>query len=402
MSKLNELRQKRGVAITAARSILDKVDAEKRELTSEESTEYDSYLSEQELLATNISREERQEKLDSELAEQASRQISILETNNVQNEPDEMRSFSKALAFGFSGLSGQEQRALKMGADDAGGYLVPPVEWLNQLIKKVDDLVFIRGLATKFTVANAQSLGVPSLENDPADSDWTSELAIGSEDSTMDFGSRSLSPHPLAKLLKVSEKLLRASGDAGGIVMDRLAYKLSITEEKGFLTGSGANQPLGIFTASANGISTSRDVSTGNTTTAISADGLIEAKYSLKGAYHAAAQWVFHRDAIKTIAKLKDGDGQYIWKPGLVLNDPDRLLGFPLNMSEYAPNTFTTGLYVGMLGDFSNYWVVDALGARIQRLNELYAAAAQVGFISRSETDGMPVLEESFARVTLA
>jgi len=38
---------------------------------------------------------------------------------------------------------------------------------------------------------------------------------------------------------------------------------------------------------------------------------------------------------------------------------------------------------------------------RIQRLNELYAATNQVGFISRLESDGMPVLEEAFARVKL-
>jgi hypothetical protein len=38
----------------------------------------------------------------------------------------------------------------------------------------------------------------------------------------------------------------------------------------------------------------------------------------------------------------------------------------------------------------------------IQVLYELDAATNQIGFISRAECDGMPVLEEAFARVKLA
>jgi HK97 family phage major capsid protein len=55
-----------------------------------------------------------------------------------------------------------------------------------------------------------------------------------------------------------------------------------------------------------------------------------------------------------------------------------------------------------MLGDFSNYWIVESLSFEIQRLNELYAATNQVGYITRAELDGMPVLEEAFVRIKLA
>ena len=71
-------------------------------------------------------------------------------------------------------------------------------------------------------------------------------------------------------------------------------------------------------------------------------------------------------------------------------------------MSEFAPNTLTTGLYVGLLGDFSNYWIADAMDMQVQVLKELYAETNQTGYIGRLETDGMPVLAEAFARVTLA
>ena len=157
-----------------------------------------------------------------------------------------------------------------------------------------------------------------------------------------------------------------------------------------------------MFTASDDGISTSRDVSTGNEDTSVTFDGLKEAKYTLKPNYWPRARWIFHRDAVKQISKLKDGEGQYIWQPAVVQGDPDRILSFPVDMSEYAPNTFTSALYVGVLGDFSNYWIVDALDMEMQRLVELYAATNQIGFIGRKETDGMPVLEEAFVRVKLA
>jgi len=251
-------------------------------------------------------------------------------------------------------------------------------------------------------VPNAESLGAPSLDTDPADPTWTSELAIGSEDSSMEFGFRELNPHPLAKYIKISRKLWRKVPSVESLVQQRLGYKFGVTAENAYLNGSGANQPLGVFTASDLGIPTSRDVSEGNLDDEIQFDGLIEAKYTLKSQYWPRARWIFHRDGQKQIAKLKDGNGQYIWRESVRVGEPDRVLGLPTHMSEYAPNTFTTGLYVGILGDFSFYWIADALAMEFQRLVELYAATNQIGIIGRLESDGMPVLSEAFVRVKLA
>ena len=78
------------------------------------------------------------------------------------------------------------------------------------------------------------------------------------------------------------------------------------------------------------------------------------------------------------------------------------LMGYPVKMSENAPSTFTTGLYVGLLGNFKEgYWICDSLTMEIQALMELYALSNQVFYIGRAEVDGMPVLEECFARITL-
>lgn len=399
---VNELRQKRAKAIHDAREILRLAGKENRNVTDEEKQRWDAFHAEADTIREQYERIERQEQTESELEQRTGKILEFEQTNQNPADAERSKAFRSWLQRGFSGLNNNERRALQVDVDTSGGFLVTPQEVVQTLIKAVDNMTLMRPLATKYMVPTADSLGAPALDADPADAAWVSELSTGSADSTMAFGKRELRPHPMAQRILVSRTLLRKAANPEAIVRDRLAYKAAVVQENAFMNGSGASQPLGVFTASANGISTGRDVSTGNATTAIKFDGLINAKFALKPAYWPNARWIFHRDAMKEIAKLKTGDGQYIWRESVMAGEPDRVLGLPALMSEYAPSTFTTGLYVGILGDFSNYWIADALDMQIQRLDELYAATNQVGFITRAETDGMPVLEEAFVRVKLA
>jgi HK97 family phage major capsid protein len=296
-----------------------------------------------------------------------------------------------------------EKRALQADLDVSGGYLVAPQQFVTQLIKGVDDAVFMLNRSTSFPVTSSDSLGAPSLDTDPADPAWTAEIGAISEDSSMAFGGRELVPHQLTKLVKVAEKLLMISAiPPEPLVRQRLEYKFSTTFESAALNGDGAGKPLGIFTASAQGISTGRDVNTDMSTTAVTFDGLKSVKGTLKQNYRGRAVWVAHRDLETQVAKLKDGEGQYQWQQSTVAGDPDRLLGSPLLLSEYAPNTFTTGQYVAVYGDLSWYWTAIMQSVVFQRLNELYIANGQIGFRSKMWGDGMPVLEEAFVRAKLA
>ena len=397
MADLKSLREQRGKLIHDSRAIVDAAEAAKRALTAEESAKFDEMFGKAEELRAQIEREERLRDAERELAQSENRGDDRERENGAGDKV--MAGFRNWL---MTGVSNPEHRALSSGVNTEGGYLVAPEAFVAQLIKNIDDMVFIRSRATIYPMPRAASIGFPSLDSDPADADWTTELQTGSEDTTMAFGKRIMQPHPLAKRIKVSNNLLRNSAiPAETMVNDRMGYKFGVTLEKAYLTGNGNQQPLGVFTASNDGIPTSRDVSTANTATAITADNLINVKYSLKGQYWNNADWLFHRDAMKMIAKLKDGDGQYLWRESLREGEPDRLLGRPLMMSEYAPNTFTSGLYAGILGDFSNYWIVDSMMMQMQRLVELYAETNQTGFIGRYEGDGAPVLAEAFARVKL-
>lgn len=329
----------------------------------------------------------------------------ILKGYTSSRERDLVRTAARRfISAGQSSLSMKERAALQVDVSASGGTLVMPEEFLARVIIGLDERVYMRQLATIFTLANADSLGVPTLDTDPADADWTTELSTGSEDTSMSTGKRMLTPHPLAKRLKVSDTLLRKAPASEQLVRDRLTFKFGVSEEKAFLTGSGAGQPLGVFTASSQGISTSRDISTDNTSTNVTADGLINAKFNLMSQYLAnssSLRWLFHRTVVRNIRKLKDGNGQYIWQAGLA-GTPDTILEVPYFMSEFAPSTLTASQYVGIIGDFSWYWIAEALKFQLKRLDELYAETNQVGFIGRMEVDGMPVLEEAFSRVQLS
>lgn len=428
MRNLRELLDKRAGLLSQARALVDAAEAAKRGLSAEETTQYEALMTDVTRMTGEIQREEALIAEEQRFAggdvhrpdpqgetgalpqfkSRGLRDGAELRDNPAwqpllqRSTPAAERRFRSWLRGGQVSLRQEEARALQADLDASGGYLVLPMQFADRLIQAVDDAVFIRQWATVYSVPNAESLGAPSLDTDPADPTWVSELSIGSEDSSMAFGRRELKPHPLAQFIKVSRKLLRQAPDVEALVLRRLAYKLSVVMENAFLNGTGVNQPLGVFTASAQGISTGRDVSTGNTATEMRFDGLIEAKYTLKAQYWPMARWIFHRSGIKQIAKLKDGEGQYLWQPTTQQGQPDRILGLPVWASEYAPSTFTASQYVGILGDFSNYWIADALNMDMQRLDELYAATGQVGFISRVEADGMPVLEEAFVRVKLA
>ncbi len=409
-NQLKDILEKRNRLVEESRGILNVADKEKRALSEEENTRHAKLIEEATALGESIKRHQDQEKIEKEF------ENVIIGAEKAAAGGEETRGGSDALASkeyrkamqsyfikGGHAISGNEARALSQGSAPDGGFLVPQEQFINVLLKFLDDSVFIRGLATVFKMGQAQSLGYPTLDTDMSDADWTSEVGTVQEDTAMKVGRRELSPTMLSKLAKISIKLLQNSTTpADTLVLQRLAYKFGVTQEKAYLTGSGAGQPLGLFTASALGVPTSRDVSTDNTSTAFTLDGLKNAKYSCKGQYQARGSWLFHRDAVKMLSKLKGQSNEYIWEPSVKVGDPDVLLGNRVYMSEFVPNTFTTGLYVGMFGDFSFYHIAEAMNFTVQRLNELYAVTNQVGFIGRQEIDGMPALAEAFARVKLA
>lgn len=404
-------------------------------LSAEDQGVFDTMLADSEVLLTNATNLEKRERLDADAANlpksapRSNTPASVLATEG--GEMIELRtgydnngrpaykkvaagergtaeyqdSFRRALVGGR--LTQDEFAALQSDSAEQAGYLVTSEQFSAELLKAVDDECFVRQFANITPVPQADALGIRKRTAKANTFGWSSELTVSTADSTLAYGKKVLTPHPLTGAIKVSRDLLRRSA---GLAESEVRYELSRDAgekmETAYMTGTGAQQPLGVFIASNDGISTGRDVQTGSTTT-ITADGLINAKFSLKQQYRrkggsrAGARWLFHRDARKILAKLKDGNGNYLLNPGrgIVTEESDVLLDIPIDESEFAPNTFTTGLYVGLLANWSYYRIADALDIEIQVLDQLYAETNQIGYIGRLKTDGLPVLEEAFARL---
>lgn len=428
---LQEKREARAKALADARAIHEKSVAEKREMTAEENGSYDKAITafrdlgkEIDAELKKVTKEQRSAELDA--AEREMEQSAGRRTDPPSPNPDEGRQHDarertileiRGRKYAFergsdvhkrcqpkyvdayrSWLRG-ETRALQSDLDTAGGYLITPEKFMPELIKNLDDEVFMRGLARKFAVPDAAAMGSAKRASKAATFNWGAELTAPTQDSSLKFGKRSITPHYMSGEILVSNDLLRmAVMDPETIVNEELARDAGELEEQAFMTGSGAQQPLGVFTASTDGISTARDVQTGSATD-LTADAILTAKYTLKKMYRKSAQWLWHRDSIAKLAKLKDTTNQYLWLASIRDNEPDRLAGLPFNESEWVPNTYTTGKYVGLLGDFRFYWIVDGLSLQLQRLVEKYAETNQVAFLVRRKVDGAPVVEEAFVRL---
>jgi HK97 family phage major capsid protein len=202
----------------------------------------------------------------------------------------------------------------------------------------------------------------------------------------------------------MSRKLMRASPlNLEGVVRDRLAYKIAKPLDNALANGSGNNQPLGIFTQTAvgaAGIDTSRDTGL-ITSSAIDPDKLITLRHTIRDVYTAlkSCRWAFHRTVLAAIRKLKASTGVYLWSPAMGLTGPvpGVLLDLPYTLDENAPSLVTTGgTRLIVLGAMEYIWTATALDITVQRLDELYAATNQVGYIIRAEIDGMPTLADAF------
>jgi len=421
MDIIKEKYQERTKLWEEMKKLNDKTLEEKRKFTAEETESYGKMETDFEALSDEIRDLEKAEKerLERKVRDEKRDQLmkatpktpiepdltsgkQLNEPKNYRATPEYEDAYRSFLVNGVSGLSNTELRALQADSDITGGFLVASEKFVATLIKDLEDAVFVRQHAKVIKLPKAESIGFPELTTRIGDPEWTAEIKIGSEDSNMSFGKRRMIPHPLARYIKVSKELIRTSTiNVVDEIKSGLAYEFSTVEENAFLNGTGANQPLGVMVASDSGITTDRDESTGNTTTAIKADNLINALYKLKAQYRKDARWAFHRDALKMIRKLKDGEGNYLWKIGIAGDKPNTILDHPYDESEYMPNTFTTGQYVGVLGNWKYYWIADAYDMEIQVLLEKWADTNQNGYIGRKKTDGAPVHENAFVRVQL-
>ena len=407
MNKSIELREQRAKLLAEARLVVESAEKQNRNLDSAEKESYDKLWADASDLLTRAERMEAQDAEDAKTAmpikEVEARTFKPNENNDAEKAEFRTKAMKKLLGYGEDRLNQEELRALAQDSSDAvGGYTVVPEDFRTNLIKNADNANFLRSLATVIRLDKAKKLTMPKLTADPADAAWTTEIAAASEDSTMAFGQFELDPNAITKLLKVSKTLVRNSAlDIQSLVEERLGYKFGVVEENNCINGDGSSKPLGFMTASASGVPTSQDLEFASATV-LDADTIKKAKFQIPQAYWGNLTWALNKTVLQNIALLKDGNSQYLLTPGIVAGESETLCGNPVKLSEYMPSTQTSGLYVGMLADFSQYYILDDLALQLQVLTELYATTNQIGYIGRREFDGKPAVAEAFCRLTMA
>ena len=196
--------------------------------------------------------------------------------------------------------------------------------------------------------------------------------------------------HKLHVAIKITNELLYDNAfNLESYILDQFGKALANTEEDAFLNGDGKGKPLGLFAETGGGQATA--VTSGAN---ISADDIISLVYTLKRPYRQNAKFILNDQTISSIRKLKDNNGAYMWQPSAQAGEPDRLFGYEVYTSAYAPLA-EAGKPAVAFGDFSYYNIGDRGTRSFQELKELFAGNDMTGYIAKERVDGKLILPEA-------
>lgn len=386
ITTVSDLLQTRGEKIHAMKAMLDAAEAEGRDLTDDERARYDAFDAEQAELKARADRLNNATKLvdglETIIDTPARGPVGERSGSASPYAGDEYRnSWTEYCRRGMNGITPAVMGALQIGTDSEGGYITPE-EFETMLVEYLQDINELRNYVTVINTGSDRNI---PIESTLGTATWTAEEAAYTESDSA-FGRVVLEAHKLGTIIKVSEELLQdAFFDVGAYLARNFAKRFGIAEEAAFVNGDNSGKPNGIVQGSGLGV-------TAAGAAAITSDELIDLYHAVPRQYrmNPGTAWLMADGTVKLVRKLKDGDNQYLWQPGLQAGQPDRILGRPLVTSTAMPAA-TTGNKSVVFGDMAGYVVADRQGTVVQRLNELYAANGQVGFRGYRRMDGETV-----------
>ena len=390
MNKVLEMRSKRGEVWDKAKAFLESRKDESGLLSAEDTLAYERMEQEVVDLGHAIEREERAADLERDMNAPVNAPLS----SRPEKASDKPGRNNKAYNDAFWKLMrdadrrGYEVRnALQVGELSEGGYTVPD-EFEHTLVQALEEENIMRGLVHVITTSSGDRK-IPLVTNKGAAA-WVEEEATIPE-SDDGFGQITLSAHKVGSMIRISEELLRDSAfDLAAYITGEFARRVGAAEEAAILAGDGSHKPTGL-------LHDTLGAETGVTAAAagtITADELLDLQHSLRSGYRRRAAFIMNDATVKLIRKLKDGNGAFMWQPGLLYGQPDTLLNQRVLTSNFMPLP-SAGNKAILYGDYSYYWLADREGRSLQRLNELYAATDQVGFKITQRVDGRLILPEA-------
>ena len=398
MSKILELRNKRANLWEQMKSFLEEHRGENGLVEASAVEQYNKMAADVQALGAEIERLEQQEAFDAALSAPTSKPVKGMPGTHQAPKAEGTASDEYKDAF-WNMIRNQGDQfavrnALSVGEDTEGGYTVPD-EFERRLIQALEENNIFRQLATVIRT-NSGTRKIP-IATDTMEAQWIDEGEEIPETNTK-FGQTTLSAYKLGTMIKISNELLHDSAfDLASYIATRFGVAMGNAEERAFFTGDGDKKPLGIL-AETGGAELGVTAASEHLVTF---DEIFDLYYSLKSPYRRNAQFVCNETLLLQLMKLKDGNGNYIWKPGLDTAKPDTILGRPIRTSTFMP-TMSAGERVLLFGDLKNYWVADRQNRTFRRLNELYARTDQVGFMTTQRVDGRLILPESVKVLKMA
>jgi HK97 family phage major capsid protein len=385
---VQELIAKRAKAWEAAKSFLDAHRGENGILSAADGETYDRMEKEITDLTKEIDRLNRQAAIEAQLNQPTSSPLSSQPNGTGANREKKGRAsdqYAKDMLTAMRTNFHQVSDILQEGVDADGGYLVPE-EWDSRLIDVLNEENIMRGLATHITTSGEHKINIAGAKPTAA---WIEEGgALQFTDAK--FGQKILDAHKLHVAVKVTEELLYDSMfDLASYITTQFGIAIANAEEDAFLNGDGQGKPTGIFDAT-NGGTVAKTLSG----TKLGTDDVLDLVYALKRPYRKKASFIMNDQTLAALRKLKDNNGAYIWQPSYQAGEPDRLLGYSVYTSAYAPE-LAADKPVMAFGDFSYYNIGDRGTRSMQELRELFAGNGMIGYVAKERVDGLLVLPEA-------
>ena len=401
---LQDLREQRAAKAKEAHNLLD---ASVTAYTKDVEAKVDGLYAEIDQLDGQITRVERAIAESAKGLEPAARVAADQNGRSVDENAHRIGAargaFNKMLRYGVDALSPEERGFLcpadaggnaiqnvAVGTNTAGGYLVP-TEVQTPVLQKLKAFGGVRSAARSISTTGGNPLAWATMDETAATGEIVAEGVTASA-SDLTFGQVSIGAYKFSsKIVPVSfEALQDAAVDVESLVIDALATRIARSQNTYFTTGTGSNQPQGVLTAAALGVT----LAAGNTTS-ITYDGLVDLLHSLDPAYRESpsCRFMFNDSTFKAIKKLKDGQNRPLWLPetdAAFAGDSGfgSLFGKPIVINQDMPS-FAASAKPVLFGDFSKYLIRDVMATQVFRFTDsAYLSKGQIGFLAWARADG--------------
>lgn len=277
-----------------------------------------------------------------------------------------------------------DAKALSVGVDPHGGYGVTP-EMSSRVIERIYEMDPIRQLSTVETISS-DALELP-VDWDQADAGWVAETEDRPTTDAPNQKKKKIFAHEIYAQPEATQILLEDSAvDIEGWLSRHVGSRMARLEGAAFVSGDGIGKPRGFLNYD-NGTSYGQieQVSMG-AADAVTMDGFISIKYSMVEDYLNRGTWLMNRTTVRDTMKLKDNDGNYLWKPAISADAPSTILSLPVRMSTTMPAVAANALSVALADWRTAYTIVDRVG--ISLLRDPYTNKPFIRFYFRKRVGG--------------